>query len=161
LSQSLSEWEKLGDRWGIAKALQRLGTATLSEGKETKAFSCLMESLRLSEAIGDKIGVAETMESLAELAYRLNEPSVAVQLLAAASKVRRQIVAPLPPVLEGKRNKFVDSLRTALGHTQFKVEWRRGQETPINRIAQTLIKKQRFRSLFASVGSNELSASPQ
>jgi predicted ATPase/DNA-binding SARP family transcriptional activator len=152
LSQSLSEWQKLGDQWGIAKAMQKLGTATLSEGKETKAFSCLMESLRLSEAIGDKIGVAEAMESLAELAYRLNEPSVAVQLLAAASKVRRQIFAPLPPVLEGKRNKFVDSLRTALGHAQFKVEWRKGQETQINCIVQTLTKRQRFRTLFASVG---------
>jgi tetratricopeptide (TPR) repeat protein len=159
LSQSLSEWEKLGDRWGIAKAMQKLGVAALSDGKEAKALSCLMESLRLSEAIGDKIGVAETMESLAELAYRLNEPSVAVQLLAAASKVRRQIFAPLPPVLESKWNKFVDSLRTALGQTRFKVEWQKGQAIPIDYIAQTLVKRQRSRSLPVSVGSNEISAS--
>ncbi|MEJ7612796.1 MAG: tetratricopeptide repeat protein [Candidatus Fervidibacter sacchari] len=161
LSQSLSEWEKLGDRWGIAKALQKLGTVALSEGKEAKAFSCLIESLRLSETIGDKIGIAETMESLAELAYRLKETSVAVQLFAAASKVRRQIIAPLPPVLEGKRKRFVDSLRTALGQTQFKVDWRKGQKTPINRLAQTLMKKQPLFSLHASFGKNELSISPQ
>jgi predicted ATPase/DNA-binding SARP family transcriptional activator/Tfp pilus assembly protein PilF len=159
LSQSLSEWEKLGDRWGIAKAMQKLGVAALSDGKEAKALSCLMESLRLSEAIGDKIGVAETMESLAELAYRLNEPSVAVQLLAAASKIRRKIFAPLPPVLESKWNKFVDGLRTALGQTQFKVEWQKGQAIPIDHIAQTLVKRQRSRSLPVSVGSNEISAS--
>jgi len=161
LSQSLSEWQKLGDRWGIAKALQKLGTVALSEGKEAKAFSCLIESLRLSETIGDKIGIAETMESLAELAYRLKETSVAVQLFAAASEIRQQIAAPLPPVLEGKRNRFVDSLRTALGHTQFKIEWRRGQETPIKYIAQTLVRRQRFWSLPTSFGSKELSVSPQ
>jgi len=161
LSQSLSEWQKLGDRWGIAKALQKLGTVALSEGKEAKAFSCLIESLRLSETIGDKIGIAETMESLAELAYRLKETSVAVQLLAAASKVRRQIFAPLPPVLEEKRKRFVDSLRTALGQTQFKVDWQKGQKTPINRLAQTLMKKQPLFSLHASFGKNELSISPQ
>ena len=161
LSQSLSEWEKLGDRWGIAKALQKLGTALLDEGEEAKAFSCLIESLRLSETIGDKIGIAETMESLAELAYRLNEPSVAVQLLSAASKVRRQIFAPLPPVLEGKRNKFVDSLRTALGRDQFKIEWRRGQETPFKYIAQGLAMRQRFRLLPAPFVGKELSLSPQ
>jgi hypothetical protein len=96
---------------------------------------------------------------LAELAYRLNEPSVAVQLLAAASKIRRKIFAPLPPVLESKWNKFVDSLRTALGQTQFKVEWQKGQAIPINHIAQTLVKRQRSRSLPVSVGSNEISAS--
>lgn len=153
-----------GKNWAIGgncEAAAKLGTVALSEGKEAKAFSCLIESLRLSETIGDKIGIAETMESLAELAYRLKETSVAVQLLRQRQKFAVKLSRPCHLCLRGSGKRFVDSLRTALGQTQFKVDWQKGQKTPINRLAQTLMKKQPLFSLHASFGKNELSISPQ
>jgi tetratricopeptide (TPR) repeat protein len=63
--EGLSENRALGDRRGIAIALQNLGWASTVRGDHERACSLLEESLRCRRAIGDSRGTSFTMTTLA------------------------------------------------------------------------------------------------
>jgi DNA-binding NarL/FixJ family response regulator len=96
---------RLGDRFELAYGLMVQGEIAAAEGQHSRSRTALGESLLVRHELGDRSGVAESLESLAALdaAERLLE--LAVQLAAAAAGLRERIGAPLTPqgqvVLDG------------------------------------------------------------
>jgi hypothetical protein len=66
--------------------------------------------MRLS--LGDKGGIARCLEGLARVAPA---PIVAARLLGAASKLREDLGYPVPPSIAVDQDRYLDTLRTAIG----------------------------------------------
>jgi tetratricopeptide (TPR) repeat protein len=66
--QSLAHYGALGDRWGVATALDWLGSTAEFQGAYAKARAALEESLEILLTLGDEEGAAWAMGDLAEVA---------------------------------------------------------------------------------------------
>ena len=67
-SEGLAVWRELGDKYGIAKALDRLGDITRELGGRARGKALLTESLGLSRELGDRRGTAHVLNNLGEIA---------------------------------------------------------------------------------------------
>jgi CHAT domain-containing protein/tetratricopeptide (TPR) repeat protein len=68
LAQSIAE--QIGDKAGIASALNNLGTVHYLQGNYALALEHLQKSLAMSEAIGDKAGIASTLRGIGNVHLR-------------------------------------------------------------------------------------------
>jgi tetratricopeptide (TPR) repeat protein len=66
--ESLSLWRELGDRWGIALALNNLGITMRAQGDLAEAASLHEESLDLFRALEDTGGIALVLSNLGGVA---------------------------------------------------------------------------------------------
>jgi tetratricopeptide (TPR) repeat protein len=93
--QSLAAFRELGDPWGIAGALEDLGTLSREQGEFKKAGEALKESLEIFLGLEHKRGVARLLEAFAGLAAAEREPERALRLAGAAAALRQSVGAPL------------------------------------------------------------------
>ena len=68
--QSLTTWQKLADKQGIALVLGGLGLLASDQGDQARARACFEESLTLQQDVGDKGGVAICLLNLGVVARR-------------------------------------------------------------------------------------------
>jgi len=68
LAQSIAE--QIGDKAGIASALNNLGTVHYLQSNYALALEHLQKSLAMSEAIGDKAGIASTLRGIGNVHTR-------------------------------------------------------------------------------------------
>src|SRR5262249_33557806 len=67
LEESLSLYQGLGDKWGIAQCLFQLGRIANQRGDIVEARSLTEESLAIQRELGDNRGVADTLRNLAPI----------------------------------------------------------------------------------------------
>ncbi|MBE9508874.1 MAG: tetratricopeptide repeat protein, partial [Chloroflexi bacterium] len=89
--QSLTLYHSLGDRWGMAYALERLGETIATLGQYDAAKRLYEESLANRQALGDRRGVAESLRRLAEVAGRQGQLGEAECLVRESVAVCREI----------------------------------------------------------------------
>lgn len=127
LEASLARFRELGEKVGIANTLSNLATANRGAGRLGPATEHALESLQLFEELGDHNGIAECLQVLAAVAAARQQPERAVQLVAAAQRLRQSIGAQLPPnertLLDGLSNR----LRRAVGDKRFAAVWLLGE----------------------------------
>lgn len=119
---------QIGDRWG-----------TQQENDLTTALAHYHESLRLRLSIGDKHGIAESLERLATLAHC---PEQAIQLLATAHALRQTIGAPVLPIGQESYDQHLNALRTQMSETTFIQAWNAGQALSYEQAASNALAVQ-------------------
>jgi len=88
---ALRLFEEIDARTEIARCLAGIGWVTLAAGNLGSAAESLSQSLRLSIATGQRLGIARGLDAVAALAVAARDPATAVRLEGAAAAVRDQV----------------------------------------------------------------------
>jgi predicted ATPase/DNA-binding CsgD family transcriptional regulator/Tfp pilus assembly protein PilF len=88
---ALALFREIDARNEIARCLAGIGWVTLSAGDLIQAATSLSESLRLSLATGQRLGVARGLDAIAALAVAADDPATAVRLKGAAAALRNLV----------------------------------------------------------------------
>jgi len=112
--RSLFTYREVGDGREGARVLTLIADVADSQGDAAAAVSLLLEALATRHAMGDRPGIAGTLERLATLAAR-TDPDRAVRLLGSAEALREQMGTPLPVTERGRHDELRWSLQAGLG----------------------------------------------
>jgi tetratricopeptide (TPR) repeat protein len=121
--EALAILREIGARPEIARCLAGLGRVAMDLGATGQARRHLTRSIRLSQATGARISIARGLEAFAALAACEDRPEVAVQLIAAASALRKR-AGQLP--LPGTRTETCLAPARRLGEPAVARLWARG-----------------------------------
>lgn len=102
---------ELGDKRGIAMALESLGHVAHAQAADDRAALLSKESLALAEAIGDRAGIARCLEGLATVASAENQPERVDRLLVAGTALRAALGAPPPPIQRYEYERSMAAMR--------------------------------------------------
>ncbi|UCC62353.1 MAG: tetratricopeptide repeat protein, partial [Anaerolineae bacterium] len=89
--QSLALYQALGDQWGMANTLSRLGTATRSLGVYGEAKQLQEESLAIRQALGDQRGIASSTMRFGAIALFQEQVEEAERLVREGIAIRQEI----------------------------------------------------------------------
>jgi hypothetical protein len=78
------------------------------------------------QAIGDRIGLAESLEGLAAVASATSNPRAAVTLWAGLERMRGELGAPLTRRNSDSRKPRIAAARNALGTEAYRRAWQAG-----------------------------------
>ena len=130
LREALDLFAELDYDWGTAVCGCLLGAAEVRRGEVDEARRHLGRSLRLHREIGDRRGIAQCFEALAEVALARGSAATAARLVGAA--VRQRVVAASPPT-DGEARLLEDLTRRLardLGGPAAEREQRAGRTMP-------------------------------
>jgi predicted ATPase/DNA-binding XRE family transcriptional regulator len=126
-------WRESGTRMGERAAVMNLALVTLERGALTRSAELALESLELSQDMGDD-GSATTVrcvEIAAQVLGALGSRQIAVTLLASATTRRGALGAPRPSVERPELDRLLDAAGSELAASVFEAAWRRGEVLPI------------------------------
>jgi predicted ATPase/DNA-binding CsgD family transcriptional regulator len=133
LRRALEVSRRIGYLEGTAWALHELG---LVERDTAASARCLAESLAVHAQLGDRWRVASVLESVAALVLVDREPRTAVQLLAAALRLRETLGAAAAPIERPAVERAMTTLRGYLGDDAFSAGWAEGEALSIEAAVQ-------------------------
>jgi hypothetical protein len=117
-----------GERWWLGNALNGAALAALACGDATLAEQHLHESLPIRMSLGDQLGIAMSMETLAWTAAATNDHARVARLAGAAHRRWRDVGTLLfaaPYLLRGHHQCETEA-RRSLGNRRYTAEFRRG-----------------------------------
>lgn len=123
--KSLAIYRGLGDERAVATVLVNLGASETASASEP-VTGVLEEALLIHSRLGERRGVAECMEALANAVHPSDAPRAAL-LLGAAERLRQRIGAPLWAEDQTQLDGLVEVLTDELGAQPFAVCWQRGR----------------------------------
>ncbi len=94
LTEALATYEALGDRHGVALALENLGTTSSWLGEDNAAFRYQEQSLALRRVLGDKPGIATSARYLSRMALRSGDCGMARGLSEECLAIERELGKP-------------------------------------------------------------------
>ena len=103
-----------------------MGCVALALGDALSAGSHHRESLRLRSELGDRMGVADSLGGLAQVAWQLGHHERAARLFGAAEALRERVGAPLTPGGRADYDRRVAATTAALGSAAFNAAWAKG-----------------------------------
>jgi DNA-binding CsgD family transcriptional regulator/tetratricopeptide (TPR) repeat protein len=128
-----------GWEWLVTMILVGLGYTALEVGEVGRAASLVREALELGVQRGDLVDVNSALEGLATVAVASGKAEMAVQLFAAASALRDEIVMPMAPTERTYFEPIQNRLQKTLGDVCFVEAWSAGHLWPRDlAIAQAL-----------------------
>jgi predicted ATPase/DNA-binding CsgD family transcriptional regulator len=125
-TESLAIRRALGDKGGCAHTLMVLAWVATAQGKLPQAIIACKESLAIREATGDRKGIAQALEGLARIANIAGDPTGAVRLLSAASRLRAGAGSLPAPTERAEIERVAAQLRSQLGESAFDSAWSEG-----------------------------------
>ncbi len=123
----------------LARSLMTLGRVRLKLGEDGLANELLMESLSRFRDIGNKLGIAITLEALASVRLTQDDSASAVRLFATAHSLRQVLGAPLPPIDHAAYDSAVVTTRTQLGDDVFTDLWSHAAARPFNDMVEEIL----------------------
>jgi tetratricopeptide (TPR) repeat protein len=103
---ALARFDALGDPRGRGFVLHQLGLLALDRGNAAEARRFLGESLQLQWSAGLRDTTADTLEALAEVAWRLEDVDLAGTLLQAGTLLRHETGVARQPVYEARHQRL-------------------------------------------------------
>lgn len=128
LEEGLALRRRLGDRWGLAGSQVNLAAVYASLSDSAVARSHLRAALMGFQEVGDPLGVCECLEAEAELAHVEGRWADAVRSFSFAALRRKQLPAPMSPLLDRTVARLLAELRDTLGDQAYQMAWREGHE---------------------------------
>ncbi|HYO30134.1 MAG TPA: tetratricopeptide repeat protein, partial [Thermomicrobiales bacterium] len=116
----------LGDARGAAAAALNLGAIALQEGDADRARAAADEGLSLATDLGDRELVATALERLAEVAAVRDGADRALRLSGAASRLREELGAPLPPADRSAHERTLGSAWSGRQSPPRRAAWEEG-----------------------------------
>jgi predicted ATPase/DNA-binding winged helix-turn-helix (wHTH) protein len=89
--ESLALWREIGDKWGIATALNDLGWVAWRQGNYAEARTLSAESLALWQELGERQGMATALTNLGWLAQHQSDYAEARALFEESLTLRRAL----------------------------------------------------------------------
>lgn len=111
---------------GFAQGNQSLGEIALAMGDATLATTHLINSLLISQKMGDRMGVAWCLAGLAGVSVLDEEPERAARLWGAAETLRQAIEARPAPAARVTHERLMAQARKQLGEKVFAAAWAEG-----------------------------------
>jgi tetratricopeptide (TPR) repeat protein len=105
---------EIGDPHMLANFLSNLGDAARDLGDSDAAMRCYEESLVMSRELGERWLITYLLEDVAMLAALEGRAQQALRLVTAASRIRDEIGAPLPPESQRKLDERLEPARRSL-----------------------------------------------
>lgn len=124
--RALAAFRDAQDPWGRARSLADLGYIELAEKRLNEARAAFDESLGIFGGLQHRRGVARVLEGYATLALARGEAARGLRLAAAASRIRKQIDAPLPRNEQTSLEETVNSAKALLPVSQSEKAWIEG-----------------------------------
>ena len=112
--------------WQLGWALAARARVAVADGQPERAEDLAHEALAVRTGIGDKCGIADTLELLASLASGQESHGEAARLLAAADAVRQRIGYVRFEIYRDWHGAVVAAVRSALGDDDFARAWAEG-----------------------------------
>ena len=122
LHESLQAARALRDMWTLPTILTLLGVVAGRSGERETAHRLLVEGLLLRRDGGDRPGIAESLERLAELAAAGGDAARAVTLLGVADAIRDEAGAPVLGTDRAALEERLSRLQAVLGE-RFRAAW--------------------------------------
>jgi adenylate cyclase len=127
LNESLSLRREVGDRWGVANGLQNLGQIAHEEGEYATAHALFEESLLINRELGDLGAIAHLLEDFAYLAAAQDLLPRALQLLGAATSLRKSTGALRGAAEQQRFEQRRTTIESALGPDSAELNWEVGR----------------------------------
>lgn len=134
----------MGSRRGVALALVSRAVALLGLQRSVEARPLLAEGLEAFRAIGDRPGVAGTLEALAHLEHQEGHTPLAARRLGASAALRESGGIPLTPSEQPDHDRLVEALRRALGESAFAHHWEAGRVPAWEQVVAEALGMKRF-----------------
>ncbi len=126
LEEAVTISQEVGDRWAIANSLNNLANVVRAQGEYNLAHSLYEKSLAINYELEDKWALAYLFEDIGCLSVSEGQPRRALKLIAAASVLREEIGAPLPPSERSSLDKVVEVARHELDEVEQNSAWAEG-----------------------------------
>lgn len=130
LREAVRRFEQLDYPWAVASAVRALGAALLLGDDVAEAAAVYHRAFQLHGEVGDRRGIAECLEGLAEVAYRRGEHNAAARLAGAAQAQRSRGGAAPNDDERDRSDALATRLTAALGISQFDHEQQAGRTMP-------------------------------
>jgi tetratricopeptide (TPR) repeat protein len=129
--QSLAEFHRLRDNWGIASALSDLASLSCDQGNNAEARRLYGESIKMFQELGYKRGIARALECLAVSAVAQSNPEQSLHLAGAAAALRQRLGVPLISTEQQRLEKALEFARRTLGNAAGLTAWMEGWAMPV------------------------------
>lgn len=116
-----------GDRHGAGYAITGLGYDALLDGDRDEAQARYLEGLRLARELGDRRGIAESLDGLAGVAALGDDPVRAARLWGVAKRIRDEFECPMVPPMRPDYEHRIEAVRAQCGDDAFDRGWREGR----------------------------------
>ena len=104
--------------------------AWLATRKRARAVEPQAASLAIRDRLGDRLGVAQCLESIAQAARESCSPGDCVELVGAAARIRDELEAPLPERRRRQMQGCMEAVTAELGEPAFEERMRSGGRLP-------------------------------
>jgi hypothetical protein len=116
---------------GVASVTHNMGHMALRRGEPRSAQSSFVESLRLYQVLGSRIGMAECLAGLGAVALAKGDPLRAAHILGASERLRATTSLQFSPADQESFAQHVTAAREAAGGEEgFGAAWAAGQLIP-------------------------------
>ena len=136
IEESKTIWAELDDRRANAGALTMLGTIAHAEGDQVRAAALHREALVLHVALGNTIGIAESLEGLAYIGIAFQQGALAVRLLGLSEALRRTTGTPIPPSDRPAYERSLSALRGQMDEQALSAAWEQGRTMPVEQAVE-------------------------
>ena len=130
LEGSLTLYRALGFDRFIAQVLLTQADLALTEEQLPDARRLLLEALTTMRGVGETLGIHGALDSTARLAASEGRPELAVQLAAAADRLRTTNGTQSWPITQRRRAQWLSHASDALGAASFHRAWAHGAAMP-------------------------------
>jgi predicted ATPase/DNA-binding NarL/FixJ family response regulator len=139
LQECAGSCQERGERWSRSYALWGLGLVAWLAGDAERASELERAALRVKREVGDQVGVALCIETLAWITASRKGPARAAILLGAAASAREAIPATLTGPLSAYHQAAVRDCHRVLGRDMFAANLAKGRAlNPASRAAAAL-----------------------
>jgi tetratricopeptide (TPR) repeat protein len=118
--------QQIGDRNFLGHVLELLGRLALHAGRIDEASGHLSEAVKAFDTLGNQAVLARTLDHVALLATRANQPAAAISLLGATTALRQHLGVPAMLAEQFMFDKTLDTARKNLTPDSFKDAWAEG-----------------------------------
>jgi hypothetical protein len=115
------------DRWGLARALNRLGFALISLNQVPRAEACFHESLDLWQSMGNRRGIIHGLIGLGGVAAKNGQPDRAARLLGAVDGLSRQTLYVAYGIDRARYDRTLELARSRLDEATWNASFSIGQ----------------------------------
>jgi 1,6-anhydro-N-acetylmuramate kinase len=138
---------ELGEAAGVAINAGNLAWLALVRGQTERAAPLIQQALHGFLELGDREGLAETLEQTAALAVRRDDAAEGAQLAGAASALRDAVGVPWASARDRERLEHeLFGMRTALGEEEFALAFEEGRALEVDAAAKRALARVRDRA---------------
>ncbi len=157
VSESIEIFRDLENTPSLAEARTGLGRVALKQANLTEAGENFVEAINIALRVGPRLLIATSLEGMACASAMTGDAQSCAMLAGAATSLREEIAAPLPPSARVELDEALKLARSRLGEAIFNEVWEEGNALPATD-AISLARSIRFAPV--SIGNETDSEAP-